>query len=64
MGNDEAGSGRRYQVDVEKRAGKILISIKDRVLKERLIEAIDGLQFDPRPPGCKKIAHRREVYRG
>lgn len=36
---------------VEKELGKI----DDQKLLNRLIEAIDELQDDPRPPGCKPL---------
>ena len=51
----------RYQVIIPKSVRKKL----DRFpagLTERILEALAGLETNPRPPGCKKLKDR-EAYR-
>lgn len=51
----------RYQViiprSVRKKLDRFPASLTDRIL-----EALAGLETDPRPPGCKKL-RGREAYR-
>jgi mRNA interferase RelE/StbE len=46
-----------YRVEIKKSAGKALDAIPadDR---ERILEALAGLQENPRPAGCKKLRGR------
>ena len=53
---------RRYRVEVEKSAQKVLRRLP-RDLLNRLASEIEGLAFDPRPPGCKKLVGFHDHYR-
>lgn len=46
-----------YTVEILRRAQKQLSQI-ERTDRERIIEAVEGLSRDPRPPGCKKLSGR------
>ncbi len=46
-----------YQISIEKRAVRELERIAGKQ-RNRLLDAIDGLSRDPRPPGCKKLRGR------
>lgn len=52
----------RYEVKVEKSAQKVLRRLP-RDLLNRLASEIERLGFDPRPPGCKKLAGFHEHFR-
>lgn len=51
-----------YKVSIEPSAQKALGKL-DRRTRVRLIEAIGRLAADPRPPGCRKLAGPRQLYR-
>lgn len=53
----------RYRVEVTPRADKDLGAVRDRVLKARLMRAIDGLGDIPRPPGCLKLVGELDQWR-
>ena len=46
-----------YQISIEKRAVRELENIAGKQ-RNRLLDAIDGLSRDPRPPECKKLRGR------
>ncbi len=50
-----------YQISIVKRAVRELERIAGKQ-RNRLLDAIDGLSRDPRPPGCKKL-RGREAWR-
>lgn len=52
----------RYRVEVQKSAQKILRRLP-RDLLNRLASEIEGLAFEPRPAGCKKLAGFHDHYR-
>ncbi len=51
-----------YQVKLTKEAAKFL-KRSDPLLRKRLIKAIDNLQNDPYPNGCKKLISYEQYYR-
>ena len=46
-----------YRVEVKRSAGKALDTIPADV-RQRILEAISGLQETPRPAGCQKLSGR------
>lgn len=51
-----------YRVEISRSATKDLRGI-DRKWIPRIIEAIEALTSDPRPPGCKKLVGSDHTYR-
>ena len=51
-----------FQVDVAKSAERDLRKI-DRKWIARIYEAIEALEEDPRPSGCKKLVGSEQTYR-
>ena len=43
-----------YRISLERRAAKEIEALPDEII-QRITEAIDGLQFNPRPHGVKKL---------
>ncbi|WP_013325584.1 type II toxin-antitoxin system RelE family toxin [Gloeothece verrucosa] len=43
-----------YRIELDKKAAKDFKGLPSDIQK-RIKEAIDKLQYDPRPPGCKKL---------
>ena len=50
-----------YRVELEKNAGKELAKLP-REIQKRLLEVLEDLSKDPRPPGSKKLI-QQEGYR-
>ena len=50
-----------YEVQFEKKAFKQLEKLTEETV-EAILEAIEGLEIEPRPAGCKKLKGR-EAYR-
>ncbi|MFM7373677.1 MAG: type II toxin-antitoxin system RelE family toxin [Chthoniobacterales bacterium] len=53
----------RYAVSLDKSAARFLLRLRDAKLKARLDEAIESLENEPRPPGCRKLAGTSDRYR-
>jgi mRNA interferase RelE/StbE len=53
----------RNSVSLSRRAEKFLAGLTDTALYSRLRTAIDGLQENPRPFGCLKLAGEPDLYR-
>lgn len=53
----------RYRVEVSPRADTALVAVRDRILKARLMRAIDSLGDSPRPPGCLKLVGALDQWR-
>ncbi len=53
----------RNSVFLSRRAEKFLGSLRDAKLYSRLRAAIDQLEQDARPSGCKKLAGEPDLYR-
>ena len=51
-----------YRVEIAKNAAKDLRGI-DRKWIPRIVAAIEALETDPRPAGCKKLAGSEHTYR-
>lgn len=51
-----------YRVEISRSAAKDLRGI-DRRWIPRIVELIEKLQSDPRPPGCKKLVGSDHTYR-
>ena len=51
-----------YRVEISKSAAKDLRGI-DRQWIPRIVAAIETLESDARPPGCKKLAGSEHTYR-
>ena len=51
-----------YRILLERAAEKDLSKLSSRV-HDRLIAAIQGLATNPRPPGCRKLAGRKDDWR-
>lgn len=48
----------RYRITFENRASREMRHLLTNPIYPRISAAIDGLQDDPRPPGCKKLSVR------
>ena len=46
----------RYRITFENRASREMRRLLTHPIYPRISAAIDGLQDDPRPPGCKKLS--------
>jgi len=55
-------TGLDYTVHVKSSAKKEIAALPTDV-QHRVAERIDKLQFDPRPPGCSKLAGAEDTYR-
>jgi mRNA interferase RelE/StbE len=53
----------RYRIELSKQSGKFLDALRDAKLARRFSKAIDGLETNPRPPGCLKMQGNEELYR-
>jgi mRNA interferase RelE/StbE len=49
----------RYRIRFENRASREMRRLLTDPIYPRVSAAIDGLQDDPRPPGCKKLSVRQ-----
>lgn len=52
----------KYSVRIEPHAWKQLMSFNQR-LQEKLLVAIESLENEPRPSGCKKLKDRAGLFR-
>jgi mRNA interferase RelE/StbE len=53
----------RYGLDYETAARKALRAVRDRRLRVTLMDAIEALMDNPRPPGCLMLAGHRDLWR-
>jgi mRNA interferase RelE/StbE len=51
-----------YRVEIARSASKDLRGI-DRKWIPRIVDVIEALESDPRPPGCKKLVGSDHTYR-
>ena len=51
-----------YRVEIAPRAAKQIRSLS-RQAQERVTAALDRLQNDPRPPGCRRLTGSEDLYR-
>jgi mRNA interferase RelE/StbE len=51
-----------WQLRIEPRAERALLALPEEA-RRRVARRIDRLQFDPRPPGCLKLAGRDGTWR-
>ena len=54
--------GREYQIVLGRPAAKSFEGLTEQ-LQRRIGTEIDGLRTEPRPPGCEKLAGRKDQYR-
>lgn len=52
-----------YRVIVTPAPAKFLERLRDDSLKRRIMNALRGLENEPRPPGSVKLQGERELYR-
>ena len=52
-----------YAVSLSAVASDWLEECRDEKLKRRMARAIDGLEVQPRPPGCVKLTGEADVWR-
>ncbi|MFZ4774838.1 MAG: type II toxin-antitoxin system RelE family toxin [Terrimicrobiaceae bacterium] len=52
-----------YTIDFYPHARRFLTRLRDASLYKRIHQAIDKLQEEPRPAGCKKLAGSENRYR-
>lgn len=52
-----------YQIVIPSPVEKVLQRIRDKALRDRLIQSIETLSDDPRPSGCKKLTGHTDLYR-
>ena len=52
-----------YEVRFTPASAKFLERLRDESLKRRIAKALHGLEENPHPPGCKKLAGEDELYR-
>ena len=52
-----------YTVEVSRPAEKFLRALTDKKLYQRLREALDALEENPRPVNCVKLQGEEELYR-
>ena len=53
----------RYRIEFTRAAAKELRAIRDWRVHDALEAAIEALADDPRPPGCRKLAGRKDEWR-
>ena len=53
----------RYAIVYEREAVKSLRAIRDKRVAAPIKAAIEALADDPRPPGCRKLAGRKDEWR-
>ena len=53
----------RYRLEYEAKARKQLRAVTDLRLRNALERALVGLMSEPRPPGCLKMAGRKDAWR-
>jgi mRNA interferase RelE/StbE len=53
----------RYAIEYERDAVKALRAIRDKRVAAPIKAAIEALADDPRPPGCRKLAGRKDEWR-
>ena len=53
----------RYAIVYEREAVKSLRAIRDKRVAAPIKTAIEALADDPRPPGCRKLAGRKDEWR-
>jgi mRNA interferase RelE/StbE len=52
----------RYSVQLTRAARKELTALPT-IIQDRIITAIEGLEEEPRPAGCKKLRGSKDTYR-
>jgi mRNA interferase RelE/StbE len=52
----------RYRIELARKAQKFLSSQSEK-LQKQLGEKIDSLEHNPRPPGCKQLQGKKDLYR-
>jgi mRNA interferase RelE/StbE len=52
-----------YRLRIKRSAAKELEAIEPKTTRRRIVERIEGLAEDPRPPGCEKLAGSTNRYR-
>jgi mRNA interferase RelE/StbE len=53
----------RYSVRIKKSAAKELDLIPGKKTRQKIVERIQALAVDPRPPGAEKLSNTRNKYR-
>jgi len=53
----------RFRIVIKKSAVKELQAIPGRKERQRLVERIEALAENPRPPGAEKLSGTRDKYR-
>jgi mRNA interferase RelE/StbE len=52
-----------FSVRIKASAAKEIEAIEPRSVRQRVIERIEALAEDPRPPGCEKLSAQQWRYR-
>ncbi len=53
----------RYGLEYDSAARKSLRAVRDRRVRVALLDAIEALMDNPRPPGCLMLAGHRDLWR-
>ena len=52
-----------WQIVVKASAAKELASLGNKQDRQRIVQAIEALAQNPRPPGCEKLSGQIDLYR-
>jgi mRNA interferase RelE/StbE len=52
-----------YRLVIKRSAAKEIESIDRKETRQRIVERIQELASDPRPPGCEKLSGKNPFYR-
>jgi mRNA interferase RelE/StbE len=52
----------KYVIDIKPSARKELEALSDQLIA-RLVQKIEGLAANPRPPGCRKLRGYKDLWR-
>ena len=53
----------RYSLRLKPSAAKEIEAIQPKAVRRRVVERIEALADDPRPPGCEKLSGQPDRYR-
>jgi mRNA interferase RelE/StbE len=53
----------RYSLRIKPSAAKELEAIEPKAIRKKVVERIQALADDPRPPGCEKLSGHLDRYR-
>jgi mRNA interferase RelE/StbE len=53
----------RWRIVIKTGAAKELEALGNKTDRRKLVQRIEQLAFDPRPPGCEKLSGQLDLYR-